>query len=116
VTDIRVVSHEIKVRPEPRWNEAGKPVNLGPARTSGAFRCQWTPTTIVLTPLPNEPACDVSLDVDELLDRTGVDVVGVWAVDSAGERLRDLPATVSGATVRFTTAAGPFAYEIVLEP
>jgi hypothetical protein len=116
VTNIRVVPHEIKARPEPRWNVAGKAVSLGPARTSGAFRCQWTPTTIVVTPLPNEPSFDVSLDARGLVDRTGVDVVGVRAVSPAGDPLRDVPSTVSGATVKFTTAAGEFAYEILLGP
>ncbi len=116
VTDVRVEPHDTKARPEPRWNVGGKALSLGPATTSGAFRCQWTPTTIVMTPLPNEPSFDVSLDAGNLIDRTDVNVVGVRAIDRAGAPLRDVSATVSGATVKFTTVAGEFAYEILLEP
>jgi hypothetical protein len=69
-----------------------------------------------VTPLPNEPSFDVSLDARGLVDRTDVEVVGVRAVGPAGDPLRDVAATVSGTTVMFTTAAGEFAYKILLGP
>jgi hypothetical protein len=115
VTKIRVEPHEMKTRSEPRWNVDRKAVAVGPAVTSGAFRCQWMQDRIVVTPLPGEPACELSLDAAAMMGTADVKIIRVRGVDVAGRSLRDVPATVVGSTVTFKTVADEFAYEILLE-
>ena len=114
VTGVRVVPHKQAARPEPRWNTARRPITLGPVVTTGALRCQWQSDRVVVTPLPDEPAQELSLDLQALTSRPNAQAAGVRAIDAAGRPLRNVPASVSGSTVQFTTVADEFAYEIRL--
>ena len=115
VTAIRLEPHKLKDRPEPRWNVARKAIALGAVTTAGAFRYQWNPERIVVTPLPDEPSFEVTLDAAAMASRPGVKIMAVRSMDVAGNVLRDVPVTASGSTVAFTTMAGEFSYGIILE-
>ena len=114
MTSIRVVPHEAKARPEPRGNYTGKAITLGPAVTTGAFRCEWQPERIVLSPLPDLPAFDLELDAPALMGETDIKVSVVRAVNRLGNTVRKVQVKSSGSKVRFTTVAGVFAYHVEL--
>ncbi len=112
VTHIALVPHQIAVRPAPRWNVGRKPVSFGPLRTTGAVRCEWNVDRMILTPLPNEPSCAITLDVSALTKRARTPPYTVRAVDRHGVFLHAIPADVSGSTLTFVTDPPVFAYEI----
>lgn len=102
-----------------RWNDAElyrrllppeQPVEMGSLRTKGAFRVvtHKGDKTTTVTPLPGEPATELSCRVgSEQVQR-------VRALDPEGTVLRDVPFEMEkeGPRVRFTTRPGEFSYRI----
>lgn len=101
-------------RPEPyRFNMARQAVDFGELITAGAMRWQATGAgaarELTLTPLPNEPGCEVGVR----LDRVGLGALAkVEAVDETGKPRREVPARNDGGVLRFATQAGEFAYRV----
>lgn len=95
-----------------RFNAARTPVDFGEVVTAGAVRCQLqgngAARALLVTPLPDEPPCAVTLR----LDRLGLTAPRVEAVDQAGKTLRAIPAQTTGTELRFETQAGDFAYRV----
>ncbi|MBL7153628.1 MAG: hypothetical protein ISS79_07915 [Phycisphaerae bacterium] len=110
ITSIRIVKHEPGPQPSARWNVAGVPIDFGPVQTDGALRCRVENDAIVVTPLPDIEPFSVMLRPERLRGGGAVKVESVVAVDSEGEKLRDVDFTVKGNLVQFQTRKDEFAY------
>lgn len=86
-------------------------VDFGPARTTGAFRCEVRADHVVLTPLPEGEEFAVSLRLERLVGRPVV-VSAVEAVDSRGRLAIRVPFNATDGTIDFRTARDVFAYRI----
>jgi hypothetical protein len=70
---------------------------------------------MTMTPLPEEPASAVTVALAGLIEGQSFHVChSLIAVDRTGQKLRDVPYTVENGELRFETAAGEFAYRIVV--
>ncbi|MDR1270997.1 MAG: hypothetical protein LBK82_15890, partial [Planctomycetaceae bacterium] len=78
------------------------PISYGNLITKGAFLLEGN----TLTPLPNEPATEVSL----LNTNTGK--TKIVAVDADGKKIRDVPSVSKNGSLIFTTEKGEFRYVI----
>lgn len=101
-------------QPEPeRFNAARKAVDFGDIITAGAVRCQASGSgaarEATLTPLPEEPGCEVRLRLERLGLGAGAKVE---AIDADGKRLREVPAGIENGLLRFETRTGEFAYRV----
>ncbi|MDR0326838.1 MAG: DUF5696 domain-containing protein [Planctomycetaceae bacterium] len=108
------------------WDEAAlyerllppkEPVEFGSdtisIKTNGAFQIEnnYNGKTITLTPLPDEPATEVAINV-----YAPDPIKSVKAIDSSGKELRDVPFTFTEGErypLVFMTQFGEFAYRIV---
>jgi len=114
ITNITLVPHvSRKTAGDP--NIGLEPVDFGPARTDGAFRCQVTGEAIAVTPLPELDAFFVDLGLAELGFAPIRHVRSVVAVDRSGKRLRTVEHKSTADHVEFETRRGEFAYNILLE-
>jgi hypothetical protein len=96
-----------------RFNAARRAVDFIQVITPGGLRCRMSGAgaarEVVLTPLPDEPGCEVGLR----LERAGLGAgATVEAVDAEGKRLREVPARSEGGVLRFETRTGEFAYRV----
>ena len=112
VSGVRLVKREPKPMPAARWNVDRTPVDFGAAVTSGAFRCERKEGGLVLTPLPDQPAFDVSLRLARILPGPAPSVTAVEAVDAGGKVLRKVAFTVKEGVLALRTTEGEFAYRI----
>jgi hypothetical protein len=100
--------------PEPsRFNVARQAVDFGEVLTAGALRLQareaGAARELILTPLPDEPGCEVGVR----LAHAGLGAAPkVEAVDAAGKSLREVSASLAGGVLRFSTQPGDFAYRV----
>ena len=115
VTNVRLVRHEPPAGPAPRWNVAGKPIDFGPAVTTGALRCERRKDALIVTPLPDLPPFDVTLRLDRLAGKTAR-VASLVAVDANGRERRPLEFQAADGRITFRTRKGEFAYRIALRP
>jgi hypothetical protein len=113
VTGLRLVRHEPPAEPAPRWNVEGKPIDFGPAVTTGALRCERQKDALIVTPLPDTPAFEVSLRLSRLA-APGRRATAIAAVDAAGREMRKLEFAAKDGSVTFRTAKGDFAYRVTL--
>ncbi|MBI5693069.1 MAG: hypothetical protein HZC55_23580 [Verrucomicrobia bacterium] len=112
VTAMRLEPAEPPPPPVGPTRPAGSgPVDLGPVRTNGAFRCTVAADHLLLTPLPDGADFAVVLRPSRLAGRP-VQVTAVEAVDRSGRPLGSVPYSATGDEVSFTAAASPFAYRI----
>ena len=79
-------------------------------KTKGGFKVVSNPVekTAILTPLPDEPATKIALNIPG--------VTSVKAIGDTGKELRDVPFTLNEGEkypLVFTTQSGEFAYKIV---
>ena len=96
-----------------RGNLDGKPIDFGPAVTSGALRCEHLDgDTLRVTPLPGEAEARVTVRLGALLDgeRVATEVV---ALDAEGQECGKVPFEAAGGAVTFTTRPEDFAYRVV---
>ncbi len=112
VTDVRLQKAPTPPDRTQRWNLEARPIDFGWVRTTGALRCTPTDGGLLLTPLPDEPAFDLTVRPTE----AGMDAaVGrIRAVKIDGTPGRDVPFNADGGAVTFRTKPGEFAYR--LEP
>ena len=114
VTEISVIPRT----PKPSTvesNIARGPIDFGPVRTDGAFRCQIRDNTIVVTPLPDLGPFLVDLHLAELTIVADRRIRRLTAVDREGKTLRTVDYRRSPDRLEFETRAGEFAYTIGLE-
>ncbi|MDR0703734.1 MAG: DUF5696 domain-containing protein, partial [Planctomycetaceae bacterium] len=84
-----------------------EPVDFGIAKTKGAFRIEidHNKNTAIVTPLPDEPATKLSLQLPEITK-------SVKAFDADGKELRNVLFQNNNKTVEFTTQEKEFSYQI----
>jgi hypothetical protein len=84
-----------------------EPIDLGIAKTKGAFRIEIDikTKTASVTPLPNEPATPLLLKLPEVAQ-------SVKAFDADGKELRNVLFRNTDKTVEFTTQENEFTYQI----
>ncbi len=82
------------------------PIDFGIIRTKGAFLCDFTNDWIVLTPLPDEPATEVGLNLGTAVNYR------VTAQDADGKTIREVPIERQENRTTFMTEKGEFRYVI----
>ena len=114
VTNVSVVPHESE--PTPAELNLGKPpIDFGPVRTDGTFRCRRAGDTLVVTPLPGLGAFSVALRLSELGFEADRRVRAVLAVDRTGQTVRRVEFRTTENNLEFETQGREFAYNIPLE-
>jgi len=111
IAGIRLEKHEPPPIPKPRTNRGGKPIDFGPAVTTGAFRLLREGDKLVVIPLPDEPAFTVTLHLDRL-GLGGRKPASVSAVARDGRRLREVPWQPTDRGLSLKTQPGEFKYVI----
>jgi hypothetical protein len=112
VTGVRLAKQDARGPSPQRWNVAKKPIDFGPAQTSGAFRCQRQGRALLVTPLPDLAPFSLALRPN----RFGFPAAkSVHAVDADGTVIRSVRREQDGDTLRFQTRRGEFAYRIRFE-
>ena len=101
-------------RPVSRRNINRVGVDFGHAVTSGAFRCQSKADSVMITPLPDIEHFAITLRIAALTRRAATKVKTIWAVDTSGNRTRNVSFSSKSDTVEFETLKGEFGYEIRL--
>lgn len=114
VKAIRLQKEEPVPEPPPRWNVAGKEIDFGPAVTKGAFRCEVSKGSVLITPLPDTPPCALTLRLSRLLGGKGGRAESLSEMDVDGKIVGAAQFRADGDAVTFTPREGGFAYRLAL--
>jgi len=94
---------------EYRFNAKASPIDFDRAVTSGAFRAEKKGADLIVTPLPDEPACRIEIR----LTKAGLGgVAAIDAIDASGGATREVPFASAEGLLRFETRVGEFAYRV----
>jgi len=103
-----------EIRPAGRWNEKKVPIDFGSVVTEGAFRCRLKENLIVVTPLPDIDPFTIEMRIGKLTGTGGLRVKSISAVDSDGEKIRNVEFDGTADRVKFETQSKEFAYHVLL--
>lgn len=107
ITAVRLIKHRPQPQPPARWNVTGKPVDFAWIKTNGALRYSTEADKVVLTPLPETDPFTITLTRKELKTASPASII---AIDSQGQKIRDVDFRVRRNLIEFETAENEFAY------
>ena len=114
VTNVRLEKPEKEFVPSARWLANPGPVDFGPAKTVGAFRCEVAGDRLVLTPLPDGDDFFVHLRLDKILGRRA-EVRSIEALDAKGAVTSPIAFNPETQGVGFFAEKTDFAYRVNLK-
>ena len=94
-----------------RMNPSGAPVDFGGVTTNGGCRLVQEGDALVVIPLPDSPAFDLALRLDEI--PFGPDAVARVECELLNGARTDHPFRVEGGRVLLRCAPGAFAYRLL---
>ncbi len=86
-------------------------VDFGPVRTTHGLRLTEAADQLTITPLPDQPAFEVTLNLKQF-QRTADEVGTLQAVNAQGESLRTVAWRPEGSALTFTTQPTDFGYRL----